>query len=126
MVQRVSTERGKPLERPLHLPLLISIRSSFDTCLVDITHLPEEHEELLVELNLLGGPRQVGLDERVVQQSRQPTQDEVEILEKQIQEYCQFHKENYYIPSKTKYLLVHILLSQSGFTKSSGGYRISV
>ena len=51
------------------------------THLVDIAHLPEEHQQLLVELDPLGGARQVGLLQGVVQQARDALQDEPEVLE---------------------------------------------
>ena len=51
--------------------------------LVDVTHLPEEHEELLEHLHLLTGARQVRLDEGVVQQPCDALQDELEVLEEE-------------------------------------------
>lgn len=53
------------------------------THLVEVTELPEEDEEFLVEVDLLGGVGQVGLGQRVVQQPGQAFQDEAKVLSKQ-------------------------------------------
>lgn len=55
-----------------------SSRSS--THLVEVTELPEDDQQLLVELDLLGGTRQVGLDQGIIQQSSQTFQDEAQVL----------------------------------------------
>ena len=48
--------------------------------LVEVTELPEEDQQLLVELDLLGGVRQVRLDQRVVEQPSQTFEDEAQVL----------------------------------------------
>ena len=48
--------------------------------LVDVTHLPEEHKKLLVELYTFTGARQVCLCQRIVQQSCDALQEEGEVL----------------------------------------------
>lgn len=48
--------------------------------LVEVTELPEEDQQLLVELDLLGGARQVRLDQRVVEQPSQTFEDEAQVL----------------------------------------------
>lgn len=51
-------------------------RKSSSTHLVEVAEFPEEDQQLLVELDLLGGMRQVGLDQRIVKQPCQTFQDE--------------------------------------------------
>lgn len=51
--------------------------------LVEVAELPEEDQQLLVELDLLGGSRQVRLDQRVVHQPGQTFQDEAQVLRNQ-------------------------------------------
>lgn len=48
--------------------------------LVVVTELPEEDQQLLVELDLLGGMRQVSLDQGIVHQPSQTFQDEAQVL----------------------------------------------
>lgn len=48
--------------------------------LVDVAEFPEEEEQLLVELDLPGGMRQVRLDQRVVEQLSQTLQHEAQVL----------------------------------------------
>lgn len=48
--------------------------------LVEVAELPEEHQQLLVELDLLGGVWQVGLGQRVVEETSQALQNEVKVL----------------------------------------------
>ena len=57
---------------------LITPRPSY---LVDVTHFPEEHKELLVELDTFTGARQVGLGQRVVQKSCDALQQEGKVLQ---------------------------------------------
>lgn len=52
--------------------------------LVEVTKLPEKHQQLLVELDLLGGVWKVSLSQRVGQQSRQALQDKVKVLQIEI------------------------------------------
>lgn len=54
--------------------------SAFRPHLVEVTQLPEEDEQLLVELDLLGGVGEVGLRQGVGEQPRQALQDEVVVL----------------------------------------------
>ena len=56
---------------------LITPRLSY---LVDVTHFPEEHKELLVELDTFTGARQIGLGQRVVQKSCDALQQEGKVL----------------------------------------------
>ena len=49
--------------------------------LVEVTELPEKHQQLLVELDLLGRVGQVGLSQGVGQQTRQALQHEVKVLQ---------------------------------------------
>lgn len=49
--------------------------------LVEVTELPEKHQQLLVELDLLGGVRQVRLGQRVGQQTSEALQDKVKVLQ---------------------------------------------
>lgn len=58
---------------------LLNVRASH---LVDVAELPEEDQQLLLELDPLGGMRQVRLDQRVVEEPRQTSQDEAQILVK--------------------------------------------
>lgn len=48
--------------------------------LIEVTKLPEQHQQLLVELDLLGGVGQVGLSQRVGQQTSQALQYKVKVL----------------------------------------------
>lgn len=48
--------------------------------LVDVAELPEEDQQLLLELDPLGRVRQVRLDQRIVEELRQTSQDEAQIL----------------------------------------------
>ena len=48
--------------------------------LVEVTELPEEDQQLLMEMDLLGGTRQVSLDQGVIQQLSQALQDEAQVL----------------------------------------------
>jgi len=48
--------------------------------LVEVAELPEENQQLLVELDLLGGLREVSLDQGVVEQPSQPFEDEAQVL----------------------------------------------
>ena len=47
---------------------------------VVLAKLPKEYEEFLVELDLALRVRQVGVFQRIHQQSRHPLQDEVEVF----------------------------------------------
>ena len=49
--------------------------------LIKVAELPEENQEFLVELDLLGGVWQICLDQGVGQQPSQALQDEAEVLE---------------------------------------------
>lgn len=48
--------------------------------LVEVTELPEEDQQLLVELDLLGGVGQVGLEQGVGEQPGDAFEDELEVL----------------------------------------------
>ncbi|TNN33636.1 hypothetical protein EYF80_056201 [Liparis tanakae] len=63
-------------------PQLLSERARH---LVEVTELPEEDQQLLVELDLLGRVRQVGLDQAVVHQPGQTLQDEAQVLTNETQ-----------------------------------------
>lgn len=58
-------------------------RQQIDIYLVEVTELPEENQQLLMELDLLGGVRQVCLLQWVRQEPSQALQDEVEVLQKE-------------------------------------------
>lgn len=58
---------------------LLNVRASH---LVDVAELPEEDQQLLLELDPLGGMRQVRLEQRVVEEARQTSQYEAQILVK--------------------------------------------
>lgn len=49
--------------------------------LVKVTEFPEEHQQLLMELDLLAGMRQIRLHQRVIQQSTDPSQDKMKVLQ---------------------------------------------
>lgn len=49
--------------------------------LVEVTEFPEEHQQLLMKLNLLAGMRQIRLQQRVGQQSTDPSQDKMKVLQ---------------------------------------------
>lgn len=49
--------------------------------LVEVTEFPEEDQQLLLKLNLLAGVRQVRLLQRVIQQSTDPSQDQMKVLQ---------------------------------------------
>lgn len=48
--------------------------------LVEVAELPEEDQQLLVELDLLGRSRQISLNQRVVEQPSQTFKDEAQVL----------------------------------------------
>lgn len=48
--------------------------------LIEVTELPEEDQQLLVELDLLGGVGQVGLEQGVGEQPGYALEDELEVL----------------------------------------------
>lgn len=49
--------------------------------LVNVTEFPEEHEQLLVKLDLLGRMREVRLQQGVVQQTGHAFEDKTEVLD---------------------------------------------
>ena len=59
---------------------LAALEDVVEELLVVLTQLPEEDEQLLVEVDLLLGAGQVGLGQRVHQQPRDARQDEGEVL----------------------------------------------
>lgn len=63
-------------DRDVSSPLFILSGGGGGEHLVDVTELPEENQQLLMELDLLGRMRQVSLDERVVEQPGHTFQDE--------------------------------------------------
>lgn len=74
---------------PRHCPPLARpeqpLRRRADPCpplahLVEVAELPEEDQQLLVELDLLGGVGQVGLEQGVGQQPGYALEDELEVL----------------------------------------------
>ena len=59
---------------------LAALEDVVEELLVVLAQLPEEDEQLLVEVDLLLGAGQVGLGQRVHQQPRDARQDEGEVL----------------------------------------------
>ena len=57
-----------------------ALKHKEEELLVVLTKLPEEDEELLVELDLALGVREIRLDQRVHQQPRHPFEDELKVL----------------------------------------------
>jgi hypothetical protein len=57
-----------------------ALQNKVQKLLVVVANLPEEHEQLLVAVQSLGGVRQVALLEWIVQQSRDAFEDEVEVF----------------------------------------------
>ena len=62
------------------------------THLVDVTELPEEDKQFLVKLYALTRARQIGLQQRVVQQTSQAFQDKRKVLQQQQQQQPNQHQ----------------------------------
>ena len=63
-----------------NLPDLAALEDVVEELLVVLAQLPEQDEQLLVEVDLLLGAGQVGLGQRVHQQPRDARQDEAQVL----------------------------------------------
>lgn len=84
-IKEVVTDSSKCFRKILSAVLYIkhAERQQIIMYLVEVTELPEENQQLLMELDLLGGVGQVRLLQRVRQEPSQALQDEVEVLQKE-------------------------------------------